>query len=568
MAVYTFAGFSTSDIRFPSGSSWQVDPEWDVDTDALVFEVWDDDPTFDGDDNADEVGADSSQYVVVRDANGTVLREGQGYLEQAFTYTDEYGHTHTGYVIEIGGTPVGVVVDGPVQPGNTYTISSIGNVGSGSYAPAYSTIDSQSYDPDGANAIKGTANGDTLHGGAGDDTITYGHGDDSVFGGDGNDLIDDIANERGAGRNTLDGGAGNDTIYGGEGANTIHGGSGDDSLMAEGGDDYVDGGSGNDRIAAGDGNDTVLGGSGNDTISGGTGDDWIKGGSGNDVFRYAPGDGNDTIWDFGFDDTGTLKDGDRSNNDFIDLSRYYDSMSELRADFDDDGVLNQSNMFDQRGRQTDYSDNTSFGSGSITMANATSSTFTKENTGVTCFTSGTPILTPRGVVPIDDLRPGDMVCTRDNGPQPLVWIGRSVVAHAALLREPRLRPILLSAGHWGLERDLLVSRQHGILVGDELIRAAYLLDRPGARVANGKTRVCYLHLLFDRHQIVVAGGIESESFYPGPHALTTLNAGAFAEISSLFPEAVQISAGGAAREHYGPTARAFPTCRELRLRMA
>ncbi|WP_375262452.1 Hint domain-containing protein [Palleronia sp.] len=568
MAVYTFAGFSTSDIRFISGSSWQVDPTWDVDSDALVFEVWDDDSTFGGDDNADEVGADSSQYVVVRDANGSVVAQGQGYLEQAFTYTDEYGHAHPAYVIEIGGTPVGVVVDGPVQPGNNYTISTISNVGSGSYAPAYSTIDSQTYDPDDANAIKGTSSSDTLLGGAGDDTIIYGNGDDSVSGGDGNDVIDDTVDERGIGQNTLDGGAGNDTIYGSDGASTIHGGSGDDSLMAEGGNDYVDGGSGHDYIVAELGNDTVFGGSGNDTILGGSGDDVIVGGDGNDTFRYGAGSGNDTVADFGTDDSGALNDGDRTNNDFIDLSNYYDSMSELRADFDDDGVLNQSSLFDQRGRQTDYSDNTSFGSGSITMTNATSSTFTKGNTGVTCFTSGTPVLTPRGVVPIDDLRPGDLVCTRDDGPQPLAWIGRSVVGQPALLREPRLRPIRLSAGYWGLDRDLLVSRQHGILLGDELVRAAYLLDQPGARVANGKSRVCYIHLLFERHQIIVAGGIESESFYPGPQALTALNARAFDEVSTLLPEVVQIAGGAAAREHYGPPARAFPTRRELRLRMA
>ena len=246
------------------------------------------------------------------------------------------------------------MVDGQVQPGNVYTITSSGNVGSGSYALDYDTLDGQVFDPDDANQIRGTNNSDTLMGGVGNDTIYYGRGDDSVSGGDGNDLIDDVDAHRHAGRNTLDGGAGNDTIYGGNGANTILGGAGRDSLLAEDGRDYVDGGSGNDTIS---------------------------GGLGNDVFRYAAGDGNDTITDFGVDDTTTLNDGDRTYNDYIDLSGYYDTMSELRADFDDDGVLNQSNVLDRSGRAVDYSDNASFGSGSIIVANGSPATSTTDNTG-------------------------------------------------------------------------------------------------------------------------------------------------------------------------------------------
>ena len=456
-----------------------------------------------------------------------------------YRYTDEYGDTHTAFTVEIEGSPVGIVMDGPVQPGNVYETSSVSNVGSGSYAPTYSSLDSQTYDPDDANAIQGTGNSDTLIGGAGNDTIIFGGGDDSVSGGDGDDLIDDISGSRHTGRNTLDGGAGNDTIYGGDGANTIYGGSGNDRIMAEGGDDYVDGGSGDDSLTGGDGNDR---------------------------FVYRAGDGNDTITDFGTDDTGTLNDGDATNNDFIDLSGYYDSISELRADFEDDGILNQSNTVTLKGRAVDYSENASFGTGSLTMTNATSSTFTDDNTGVPCFTAGTLILTPRGNVPIEALRPGDMVYTRDNGPQPLMWFGRTVVDHAALLRDPRLRPIRLSAGAWGLERDLLVSRQHGILVGDELVRAAFLLDRPGIRVANGKCRVTYIHLLFERHQIVFAGGLASESFYPCPHALATLNGPAFTELRSLFPQAAQIADRAAAVALYGPPARILPTRRELAAR--
>ena len=39
MASYIFAGFSISDVKGVLGSAWQVDPDRDVDTDAVVFEI-------------------------------------------------------------------------------------------------------------------------------------------------------------------------------------------------------------------------------------------------------------------------------------------------------------------------------------------------------------------------------------------------------------------------------------------------------------------------------------------------------------------------------------------------
>ena len=76
---------------------------------------------------------------------------------------------------------------------------------------------------------------------------------------------------------------------------------------------------------------------------------------------HRPVDGLDTITDFNFGNSGTLDDGDLTNNDFIDLSGFYDNIAELQDDFADDGVLNQSNSGNiVWGQVVDYSDNTSF----------------------------------------------------------------------------------------------------------------------------------------------------------------------------------------------------------------
>ena len=54
---------------------------------------------------------------------------------------------------------------------------------------------------------------------------------------------------------------------------------------------------------------------------------------------------------------------------------------------------------------------------------------------VVCFTSGTEILTKRGKQPIENLRVGDMIVTRNNGLQPLKWIGSKTVPAEAKLRQ-------------------------------------------------------------------------------------------------------------------------------------
>ena len=86
---------------------------------------------------------------------------------------------------------------------------------------------------------------------------------------------------------------------------------------------------------------------------------------------------------------------------------------------------------------------------------------------VTCFARGTRIETPRGAVAVEDLRPGDLVLTRDRGAQPLRWVGSSRVDGGTLASTPRLRPIRIRAGALGRHapaQDLLVSPQHRILV--------------------------------------------------------------------------------------------------------
>ncbi len=423
----------------------------------------------------------------------------------------------------------------------------------------------------GADSIDGGLEDDTLYGGEGNDTIDGGEGNDalvgdagadSISGGQGEDFIDG-----GLGDDTLEGGSDDDFIVGGGGNDSLDGGEGWDELYGGVGNDTVSGGTGNDALEGQAGNDVLAGGLGDDTLDGGSGDDSLTGGDGNDIFEMS--DGNDTIADFNFGNCGTLNDGDSTNNDFINLSGYYDHITELYADHADDGVLNQSNTTDTRGRSTDYSDNDQYGSRSMRMqgASADNSSFTRENTDVVCFTSGTAIRTPSGDMLIDDLTVGDLVCTMDNAPQPIRWIGKRTLNRAELANQPNLRPILIKRGVLGVERDLLVSPQHGMLIGrgTQLARAKHLVEKTkGVRIANGKKVVTYIHLMFDAHQIIFAESSPSESFYPGPMGLKMMDTNARNEIFALFPDLATGLTKDAVSSIYGQTARHFLRNRDIK----
>lgn len=182
---------------------------------------------------------------------------------------------------------------------------------------------------------------------------------------------------------------------------------------------------------------------------------------------------------------------------------------------------------------------------------------------VICFTSGTRILTNRGPRAIDDLREGDLVTTRDNGVQPLRWIGRRTVPATGAAA-----PVRIARGALDNDADLLVSPNHRMLIEaaaadlwfaerEILVPAKFLTDWPGISHAPGGS-VTYVHILFDRHEVVFANGAPSESFLPGPEALKTLCRHTQQEILALFPQ-LRVTAANDAPDD-GPFAQTARLC--------
>ena len=176
---------------------------------------------------------------------------------------------------------------------------------------------------------------------------------------------------------------------------------------------------------------------------------------------------------------------------------------------------------------------------------------------VACFVAGTMIDTPKGAVRIEDLTPGTLVLTRDHGPQPLRWIGRTRVQ-----AQGALAPVRFAAGALGAHGQIDLSPNHRVLVegaraellfgqSEVLVKAAHLINDSSIRRRADGGAVDYVHLLFDTHEIVCANGMESESYHPGVETMDAFDAETRAEILTLMPQLADAANG----DGYGPSAR-------------
>lgn len=171
-------------------------------------------------------------------------------------------------------------------------------------------------------------------------------------------------------------------------------------------------------------------------------------------------------------------------------------------------------------------------------------------TDVPCFAKGVMILTDTGQVPVEDLRVGDMIHTAQNGLQAIRWIGSTHVSSTALKNRPNLRPIHIRAGAFGPNqpcRDMHVSRQHRFVVASKIVQRMFDVDAvmvgaikctalPDIEIDETVQEVTYFHILLDRHEVIFAEGVPTESLYTGPQGLAALGAQARNEIARILPE--------------------------------
>lgn len=184
---------------------------------------------------------------------------------------------------------------------------------------------------------------------------------------------------------------------------------------------------------------------------------------------------------------------------------------------------------------------------------------------VPCFGAGTMIATDQGEVPVDWLRAGDRVLTRDMGYQPLVWTGRFEVAADAPPEDAGAVTIAAGAFGPGLPaRRMRLTPSHRILLNDvslelhfgeaEMLAAArHLIDGDAVRLSVGSGRQVFYHLLLAEHQVILAEGLWVESLFAGDRMIAALPAKSRKRIADL------IGTG------HRQTARACLTAREMPL---
>jgi hypothetical protein len=167
---------------------------------------------------------------------------------------------------------------------------------------------------------------------------------------------------------------------------------------------------------------------------------------------------------------------------------------------------------------------------------------------IPCFTPGTQLASQRGMIAVEDLCPGDQLVTRDNGMQSLLWSGQRRFDWRMLGMNPLLRPVRIAAGALapGLPlRDMLVSPNHRMLTrtpeagrdegGERLIEARALIGQPGI-TRSCDSAICYVQLLFGRHELLLGEGVWSESFQPDTCRLLALGEAGLADFIAKNPD--------------------------------
>src|SRR5262249_48361012 len=158
-----------------------------------------------------------------------------------------------------------------------------------------------------------------------------------------------------------------------------------------------------------------------------------------------------------------------------------------------------------------------------------------------CYCAGTRIRTPSGEVAVETLRRGDLVMVTDGRAVPVTWVGQQTVS--TRFGDPlRVWPIRIRAGALAENvpcRDLLVTPDHAILVGDVLIHAGALVNGTSIlREYSVPERFTYYHVELDDHSLLLAENTPAETFVDNVDRLAFDN---WAEHEAFYPHGTPLS---------------------------
>lgn len=151
--------------------------------------------------------------------------------------------------------------------------------------------------------------------------------------------------------------------------------------------------------------------------------------------------------------------------------------------------------------------------------------------------AGTKVMTVEGEVSIEDIKPGDLVVTRDHGMQPVRWVGG---------QECRFGAVKFTAGAIRNSADIYVCPNHRLLLsGPEamLLFANREVLIPARHFVNGDTVVVepersahFFHVLLDQPELIYCEASTCESLVPAPEMLEKLPQDMTQQILAIKPD--------------------------------
>ncbi len=172
------------------------------------------------------------------------------------------------------------------------------------------------------------------------------------------------------------------------------------------------------------------------------------------------------------------------------------------------------------------------------------------------FTRGTRITLGSGRQrAVEDLSVGTPLLTRDNGVQPIRWIGQYTERATGAFA-----PIRFSAGTLNNSDDLVVSPDHRLFfyrregrvgaVGPEImVRARHLVNGHTITVHEGGF-VDYFQILFNAHQVVYADGVATESAMTSETNVPLIESELPADFLSMYTEGNALGSPQSSRQSF------------------
>jgi hypothetical protein len=158
------------------------------------------------------------------------------------------------------------------------------------------------------------------------------------------------------------------------------------------------------------------------------------------------------------------------------------------------------------------------------------------------FVAGTRVATPLGYVTVERLAAGDRILTADGRHAKLIWVGRTRVmargGNAPVRFETgvmdNIRPLRLGQGHrvrvTGWRAELLFDAEAVLATAKSFVNDMdVMIDHSGAEIT-------YIHLMFERHEVVLAENVACETLRAGPDGKRVLDEMARSSVEMHHPE--------------------------------